>query len=142
MITVVYSDKIQRRGHFGAEVWVWTFRCGHFGADVSAWTFRRGGFDTVVWATSNCNVRERHIVRLGSDTMSSLDRTQCRLWNRRSVLPLWNRHIVLVGKGTLSSVGSRHRPLWKKHNVLCGKQTISFLESRQRPLWKSTQCPL
>ena len=59
--------------------------------------------------------------------MSFMEKTHC---------PRWKRHIVLLGKDTLSFLEKKtHCPLWKKRIVLFGKDSLSSWERTRCPLW-------
>ena len=112
-----------------------------FGVQLSACTFRRAGFGVEVSARS---FRQRHTVLCGKHTLSfvdkvsSVDGTQCPLWETHTLsfvastqCPLWNAHIVLRSGYTLSSVESTHCAVWKQQNLLRGndkyKTKLKFL---------------
>ena len=111
------ASRTFRRGRFGVDVSASTFRLRCFGVDVSAssaQTFRRANFGAIVWAPSHFHVRERYIVPLGKDRTS-----------------LCRGHNVLLREDTLSSMERTHCPAWERHIILFGTHTMSSVETRQ-----------
>ena len=75
--------------------------------------------------TTHCPPWKGHIVFVGLNILSSLNRTHCLRWKE---------HIVFFGKNTLSSLARTHCLLWPEHIVFVGKNTLSSLEGTQLPL--------
>ena len=82
---------LQAKKFHVVHISAWRFQRAGFGVQVSACRFRRLGFSGVVSATSNC-------------------RLEMARW------PLWQQHIVRLGKITVSSLEKSQWPFWK---ILC-----------------------